>query len=810
MEQDREAKEPLTAAALCWRCPSDRFAFETTQQLEPLSQVIGQDRAVEAIQFAVGMRQSGYNLYALGPEGMGKHTVVRRFLEEQAGQELAPPDWCYVSNFKERRKPRALQLPAGRGGQFREDMSNFVVDLRDAFRNGFESNEYRTRRKVIEEEFKERQETALQEIEQDSRSQNVALMRTPMGFAFAPLHDGEVVSPEVFQKLPQEERERVEGVIKALQEKLQEVLQKAPIWMKETREKLRRLNDETALFATAHLIDALKQRYADLATVQRFLDEVRDDAVERVEEIVAEAPAQRGDRGGVEFEGEHPVLRRYGVNLIVDNAESACAPVVYEDDPTYDRLLGRIEHRAEMGALLTDFHLIRSGALHRASGGYLVLDARKLLTRPMAWDALKRALFAGEIRIQPAAQAMGLLSTVSLEPEPIPLDVKVVIVGERMIYYLLAQADPEFQRLFKVAADFDERIPRNDENDLLYARLVKSLTDKEQLRPFDRGGVARALEFSARAAGDSERFSMDIERLADLLREADFLAGKAGQSVVDAAAVAKAADAQIYRLDRVRERLQEEIERGTVQIDTDGAKAGQINGLSVMSLGGFAFGRPSRITARIRLGKGEVVDIEREVALGGPLHSKGVLILSGYLSAHYASERPLSLSASLVFEQSYGGVDGDSASSAELYALLSAIAEVPIDQSLAVTGSVNQYGEVQAIGGVNEKIEGFFDLCAARGLTGRQGVLIPASNVKHLMLHRRVVEAAEAGRFRVHAVETIDQGLEILTGLEAGARNADGRFPEASVNARVEARLIELADKRRAFARLAEVGGEQA
>jgi len=804
--QDSESQEPLAAEALCWRCPADRFAFETTQELEPLTEVIGQDRAVEAIRFAIGMRQAGYNLYALGPEGMGKHTAVRGFLEAQANRELAPPDWCYVSNFDDRRAPRALQLPAGRGGQFSEDMSRFVIDLRDALRNGFESDEYRTRRKVIEEEFKDRQETALHEIEQESRAQNVALMRTPMGFAFAPISDGQVVSPEAFQKLPQDERERVEKVIGALQEKLQEVLRNAPIWMKETREKLRRLNDETALFATAHLIDALKQRYSDLPAVQRFLDEVRDDAVEHVEEIVAEAPTPRGDRSAVEFEDGHPILRRYGVNLIVDNAESTRAPVIYEDDPTYDRLIGRIEHRAEMGALLTDFHLIRSGALHRASGGYLVLDARKLLTRPMAWDALKRALFAGETRIQPAAQAMGLLSTVSLEPEPIPLDVKVVIVGERMIYYLLAQADPEFQRLFKVAADFDERIPRDDENDLLYARLVRSLTESEALKPFDRGGVARALEFSARAAGDSERFSMDLERLADLLREADHLAGQAGETVVDAAAVAKAADAQIYRLDRVRQRLLEEIERGTVQIDTDGAKPGQVNGLSVMSLGGFAFGRPSRITARIRLGKGEVVDIEREVALGGPLHSKGVLILSGYLSAHYAPERPLSLSASLVFEQSYGGVDGDSASSTELYALLSAIAEVPIDQSFAITGSVNQYGEVQAIGGVNEKIEGFFDLCAARGLTGRQGVLIPASNVKHLMLHRRVVEASEAGRFRIFAVETIDQGLEILTGLPAGARDADGCFPEGSVNARVEARLIELAEKRRAFGRSVETG----
>ena len=799
--QESEAKAALAAEALCWRCPSDHFTFETTEELEALSEVIGQDRAVEAIRFAIGMRQSGYNLYALGPEGVGKHIAVRRFLEEQANQEMAPPDWCYVSNFKDRREPRALQLPAGRGSQLSEDMSHFVVDLRDTLRNGFESDEYRTRRKVIEEEFKERQETALQVVEQESRAQGMALMRTPMGFAFAPTSDGEVVSPEAFQKLPEAERKRVEGVIEALQEKLQEVLHKAPVWMKETREKLRQLNNETALFATAHLIDALKQRYSDISAVQRFLDEVRDDAVEHVEEVVAEGPEQKGERSAGPFGDGHPILRRYGVNLIVDNAESAHAPVIYEDDPTYDRLLGRIEHRAEMGALLTDFNLIRAGALHRASGGYLILDARKLLTQPMAWEAMKRALFAGEVRIQPPAQALGMLSTVSLEPEPIPLDIKVVIIGDRMIYYRLAQLDPEFQRLFKVAADFDEQIPRNEENDQLYARLVRSLTDRENLKPFDRGGVARALEFSARAAGDAERFSMDIERLADLLREADHLAGKAGQRVVGANAVAQAADAQIYRLDRMRERLQEDIERGTVQIDTDGARTGQINGLSVMSLGGFAFGRPSRITARIRIGKGEVVDIERQVELGGPLHSKGVLILSGYLSAHYASDRPLSLSASLVFEQSYGGVDGDSASSAELYALISAIAEAPIDQSLAVTGSVNQYGEVQAIGGVNEKIEGFFDLCAARGLTGRQGVLIPASNVKHLMLHRRVVEAAEQGRFRIFAVKTIDQGLEILTGQPSGARHADGRFPEGSVNACVEARLIELADKRRAFGR---------
>ena len=804
----RETPAALPVDSLCWRCLPDHFSFETTDDLEDLTEVIGQDRAVEAIRFAIGMRQSGYNLYALGPEGMGKHTVVRAFLDEQAAQEVAPADWCYVSNFKDQRAPRAMQLPAGRGSQFQVDMVQFVVDVRDALRNGFESDEYRTRRKVIEEEFKERQEKVLEEVEQEAREKSISLLRTPVGFTFAPVSDGQVISAEVFQGYPQAERERVEKEIKALQEKLQEVLQKAPVWVKDTRDKIRQLNDETALFAVAHLIAALQQRYSDLPAVGRFLDEVRDDVVEHVEEIVAEVP--KGQSGGIaaELEDGHPVLRRYRVNLVVDNAGLARAPVVYEDDPTYDRLLGRTEHRAEMGTLLTDFHLIRAGALHRANGGYLILDARKLLTGPMAWEGLKRALLAGEVRIQSAAQVMGVLTTISLEPEPIPLDVKVVIVGERMIYYALAQMDPEFPRLFKVAADFDERIARNTDNDLLYARLIKSLVQKEGLKLFDRGGVARALEFSAREAGDSERFSMQIETLSDLLHEADFLAGQAGRKTVGAEDVERAADARIYRLDRVRERLQEEIERGTVVIDTDGEEVGQINGLSVMSVGGFAFGRPSRITARIRLGKGEVVDIEREVALGGPLHSKGVLILSGYLSAHYASDRPLSLSASLVFEQSYGGVDGDSASSAELYTLLSAIAGVGLAQYLAVTGSVNQHGEVQAIGGVNEKIEGFFDLCTARGLTGRQGVLIPASNVKHLMLHRRVVEAAEQGRFHVYPVETIDQGLEILTGMPAGVRDDDGGFPEGSFNALVESRLIELADKRRAFGQAAKAEAE--
>ena len=794
--------KPLPAESLCWRCQPEDLDFASTEELEDLTEVIGQARAVEAIRFAIGMHRPGYNIYALGPDGIGKHTVTRQFLEEQAKTAPLPLDLCYVSNFAEPRKPRILQLNAGRGATFQADMARFSEEVQHALRNAFESDEYRTRRQVLEEEYKERHEQILEKIEKDATARGIALLRTPLGFTFAPLSDGKVTSPEIFKRLPKEERERLETDIEELQKELHQVLHQAPVWMKELRDKVREMSNETATFAVGHLVEDLRNGYADVPEVLRFLDEVRQDVVQNVEAIASASETPSQDGVSAESQDGQPVLRRYRVNLIVDNGELKHAPVVYEDDPSYDRLRGRIEHRAEMGALLTDFHMIRSGALHRANGGYLVLDARRVLTRPMAWEGLKQALMAKEVRIEPLAQALGLFSTVSLEPEPVPLDVKVVLIGERIFYYLLAELDPEFSRLFKVAADFDERIDRTDENNEFYVRLVATMARREELKPFDRGAVARVLEFSARQAGDTQKLSTQIENLGDVLREADFCAGRADHKMVEAEDVQRAVDARIHRLDRVREHIQEEIQRGTIVIDTDGATVGQINGLSVMQMGGFTFGRPSRITARVRLGRGEVVDIEREVELGGPLHSKGVLILGGYVSARYALDRPLSLSASLVFEQSYGGIDGDSASSAELYALLSAIAEVPVRQSLAVTGSINQRGEVQAIGGVNEKIEGFFDLCAARGLTGEQGVLVPASNVKHLMLHSRVVEAVRDGKFHIYPIETIDQGIDILTGMPAGERGPDGSFPKGSVNRLVEARLMELANKRRAFGRL--------
>ena len=793
---------PLEAAALYQRCDPMQFVFETTADLEDLTGVIGQDRAVEAVRFGIGMSRQGYNLFALGPEGTGKYSVVRRYLERQAAGQPPPSDWCYVSNFVEAYKPRILQLPAGGGSRFRRDMEHLVEELRTAIPATFESENYRQRRQDIEEEFRERQDKVLTELQRQAQERGLALIRTPMGLAFAPTREGEVISPEEFQKLPPAEQERVQADVSALQEALQKSLSQLPQWDRERRAKLKELNQEVGMFAVGHLIEELRQMYLDLPAVLAYLTSVQQDVIDNLDEflgITDTPPAAPTEASPPRPPITASFFRRYQVNVIVDHSGATGAPVIYEDHPTVQNLVGRIEHMAHMGTLVTDFNLIKAGALHRANGGYLILDARRVLLQPFAWDELKRALRSREIRIEVLGQTLSLVSTVSLEPAPIPLDVKVILLGERMLYYSLYEADPDFGELFKVAADFEDQMDRTADNHLLYARMIGTIARQEGLRPLDRTAVARVIEQSARLAGDAEKLSTHMHSIADLLREADYWAGEAQHHVIAATDVQRAIDAQIRRLDRVRERTQEEIQRGTILIDTQGAAVGQVNGLSVLSMGQFAFGRPSRITARVRLGRGEVVDIEREVALGGPIHSKGVLILSAYLGARYAADRPLSLSASLVFEQSYSGVEGDSASSAELYALLSALADLPVKQGLAVTGSVNQRGQVQPIGGVNEKIEGFFDTCRAQGLTGEQGVLIPASNVKHLMLRHDVVAAVAAGQFQVYAVETIDQGIEILTGVLAAERDASGEFPVGSVNQRVEARLLTLADKRLAY-----------
>ena len=793
--------KPLEPRHLYRHCDAGSLAFETTAELPDLGDVVGQERAMEALRFGVSIRREGFNLYVLGPPGTGKHTVVRAFLERRAAGEPRPTDWCYVNNFDRAHQPTALRLPAGRGSALARDMLRLVESLKSAIPATFESEEYRVRAQEIEDDLKERREAALADLARDARDHGAALIRTPAGFAFAPLRESEVLSPEEFHKLPLDDQDAIESRITGYQERLAALLRQVPQWRREAQERTKALDSEIAMSAVGHMIEELKRAYADVPAVDGYLEAVQRDVVGSVDQFRTSEDAS--PLLGLAFGGRDP-FRRYRVNALVDHGATEGAPVVYEDNPLFPNLIGRVEHEAQMGALVTDFSLLKGGALHRANGGYLILEARKVLMQPYAWEGLKRALFSRQINIESLARVLGLASTASLEPEPIPLDVKVVLLGDRRLYYLLHALDPEFGELFKVASDFADHIDRSPENDILYARLIGTLARRESLRPLEAEAAARIIEQSAKMAGDASRLSTHMGSVLDLLSEADHLAAEADRTVVPRADVEGAVSAQVRRQDRVRQRIYEEIAAGMLMIETSGERIGQVNGLSVLQLGGFAFGRPSRITATARLGDGKLVDIEREVELGGAIHSKGVLILSAYLASRYSSGAPLSLTASLVFEQSYGPIDGDSASVGELCALLSALARVPVRQGLAITGSVNQHGEVQPIGGVNEKIEGFFDVCRQAGLDGTQGVLIPAANVRNLMLRQDVVAAATEGRFHVFPVATVDEALTLLCGRAAGEVDAAGEFPEGTVNHAVLARLRELTELRRSFVRGAE------
>ena len=790
---------PLPGTALRRRCDPSTLAFATTAELDDLEEIFGQARAKKAIDFGIGIRRDGYNLYVLGPVGAGKQTLVRQLVGRKAGAESTPADWCYVHNFDAAQQPRALELPAGRGLKFRDDMRALVDEVLAAIPAAFDSDEYRARTEQIESEFTERHEKAFRELGEQAASQHIALLRLPTGFSFAPVKDdGDVVSPDEFAKLAPEERQRIEKTVHELQEKLEQLLRAAQRSRKEHRERMRQLNRDVASYAIGMLTEEIRQHYADLPEVCKHLLAVERDLVENVDDFRRGGEPQTPSMGAA-MEAQPSPLRRYQVNLLLDHSKQDGAPVIFEDNPTYQNLLGRIEHTAQLGALVTDFTLVKSGALHRANGGYLLLDARKVLSQPLAWEGLKRALTTRRIRIESLGQMYGLVSTISLEPESIPLDAKVILFGERLWYHLLYAFDPDFGELFKVAVDFDDELPRTDDNQIHLARLIATLARRHALLPFDRGAVARVIEQCARAVEDGERLSAHVQSLVDLLQEADFGARRAGRAAVAAQDVAAAIEAQIQRASRVDEQLQDAILRDTVRIATEGTEIGQVNGLSVFALGAHLFAKPTRITASTRVGDGEVIDVQREVELGGPIHFKGVLILASFLAWRFSANRPHSLRASLVFEQTYGEVEGDSASAAELCALLSSLAGVPIKQTVAITGSVDQHGELQAIGAVNEKIEGFFDICKARGLSGEHGVVIPSSNVKNLMLREDVVDAATVGKFHVYAARTIDAAVEVLTGVPAGERSATAEFPEGSVNALVAARLREFSATRQAF-----------
>ncbi|MCW8919235.1 MAG: AAA family ATPase [Gammaproteobacteria bacterium] len=780
---------PLAPEALCRLCDPSQFSFETTNELTDLTEIIGQSRAVQAVHFGVGIQRDGYNLYVMGPSGMGKHSMVRQFLEQKAREQERPADWCYVNNFEQAHKPKALRLPHGRGAQLALEMEQLLDELATMLPAAFEGEEYREHLQTLEEELKTQQEQAFTALAEAAAKQQVKLFRTPSGFAFAPLRDGEVVSPEAFDKLPAEEQAAIEKDVASLQEQLQTIIQHIPQWRKETRNKVKALNHEVAMSVVGGLIAELKKGYSELPAVLDHLDAVEHDVVNNVKDFL-KGEEQGEGLGGQQ--GDPRALHRYKVNNLVLNNREEGAPVVYLDNPTYLNLVGRAEHLAQFGTLVTDFTLLKPGALHEANGGYLLVDAHKLLTQPYAWEGLKRALYASQINIEPLEKMWGLASTVSLEPEPIPLDLKVVILGDRILYYLLQEYDPDFGELFKVQADFEEQIERTPDNNLLMARLIATLSRKEQLLAFHRDAVAQVINYASRHVEDSHKLTTHMRSIADLLSEADYWARQRDSELVEGDDIRHAIDQQEHRASRMRERLHEAIQRDDILIDSSSEQVGQVNALSVLGLGNYSFGQPSRVTATVHIGEGQVVDIEREVEMGGPIHSKGVLILSSFIAARYARRQPLSLSASLVFEQNYGGVEGDSASLAELCALLSALAEVPVRQSLAMTGSVNQHGQVQPIGGVNEKIEGFFEVCRARGLSGEQGVIIPASNTKNLMLHPDVVEAVRQGQFHIYEVRGVDEAITLLTGVEAGELNEEGEYPEGTVNARAFERLHEM------------------
>ena len=757
---------------------------------------LGQERAVESLRFGIGLERDGYNIFVLGQPGSHRHALVEELAKARAREKAAPDDWCYANNFTNPERPRALRLPAGKGAEFRADMHALIDEIRVAIPAVFEDDDYRNQLKSIEGELQEDIKDQWEQLREKAAGQDIAVLQTPTGYVLAPLRDGKVVDDKEFEELPAEEREEIEAKIQRLSEDLQARIEALPKLRRKQHERVRALDQEVIAHAVTALFRDLEEKYASVPDAAAYLDAARQDLIDNAHQFREPAettlPFLKTDTSSL--------LQSYKINLVVSNKAGASAPVIYEPNPSYPNLVGKIEHRAEMGALLTDFGMVRSGALLQANGGFLVLDMHRVLGRPFAWEALKQALFTEQVRIESPAETLGFSTTTTLKPEPIPLDLKIILIGERWLYYLLSLYDKEFGGLFKVAVDLDDDMRRTPDNVDALARLVSTRATRHELLPFETTAVQRVIEHRARQADDSQRLSMNIRSLDDLLVESDYWARQRDALRISAADVVEAIDRKKERLNRVELRIADAIERETLLIDTSGECIGQVNGLSVVDLGDYRFGHPVRITATTRIGTGDVVDIEREVKLGGAIHSKGVMILSSALSARYAPERPLSLSASIVFEQSYGGVDGDSASVAELCALLSSISRVPIRQNIACTGSINQLGRVQAVGGVNEKIEGFFDVCRRRELDGSHGVVLPRDNVKHLMLREDVVEAVRDGKFAVYAVEHIDEAVAILTGQQAGDRAADGRFPEGTVNRRVEDRLLRYAGERRKFA----------
>lgn len=797
----------LTPRQLRNECPPERLKFKSTAELKGLPEVMGQQRAIGALEFAVDIDSQGYNVYVMGQIGTGRSATSREFLEKWAADRPVPDDWCYVYNFADPRVPKAVNLPAGRGIQWQAHMEKLIGELAAQITVAFESEEYNEQRDDILRGFREERNRELQVFEKEVEAAGFTLGRSPAGLIVAPAHEGEVMDPQQYRELPEEERTRLEETRQELQGNLAEIMRRGQREERHTRQAVAKLDRDIARNVIEPLLEEIREKHKGHTAVLAHLDAVRDDllanisavrqAAEDGDEQMRFAAAMQGHTGT----GAMPIMERYRVNLLVNQGALDRAPVVFESNPTIEALTGEVEHQTQMGALVTDFTMIKAGALHRANGGYLILEALQLLQRPYAWDALKRALKNQQIRIESLRDQFRFISTVSLEPQAIPLQVKVVLIGSPLLYYLLYEYDEDFRKLFKVKADFDNVMERKAATERQYAGFVCEICNREGLPHLTPKAVAKIVEHGSRLAGDQRKLSTNFSDLSAVIREAGYWAGRNGHTTVSARDVATALEQQVYRSSRIEERIREMIADGTIMVDVDGEVVGQINGAAVIQLGDYMMGKPSRITCRTYLGRAGIVNIDREAKLTGPIHDKGVLTLTGFIGDRYAQSMPVSLSASISFEQLYEEVEGDSAASTELYALLSSLANVPIKQGIAVTGSVNQLGEVQAIGGVNAKIEGFFKTCKQIGLTGGQGMLIPATNVRNLMLDDEVVAAVKAGKFHIWSARTVDEGIEVLTGVKAGSRGKNGDYPRDSINGRVQARLEQMAQQMKDFAR---------
>lgn len=783
----------LAAEQLRRFCDVDYFKFSSTEELPMLTGIVGQDRALHAVNFCIDMKSPrGYNLYALGPYGTGKTTTIRKFLEEDAAKRPKPDDWFYINNFNDRDKPRALKLPAGKGLEFRDDIDQLVEELKNEVPKAFEGEEYEKEQESIEQQFQRRTKELLRTLDEKAQKMGFKFIQTPQGMAPFPIVEKGLLKSN--KDLSEKKVREIESKQEELMAEMREIMRQIEQLQKEGREQMSLLDRRVIGFLVNHLINSLKEKYKEFNVVINYLEEVQEHLLKNIpsfkqykqmESLSAQQKAMMGmAAGGSEFSFDE-----YRVNLIIDNSHTKGAPVILEKNPTGPNIIGRIEQQGWFGALITNFRMIKAGSLHRANGGYLIIEALDLLTKPFSWQVLKRALKNQEIAIESMADIFGGIITRTLEPEPIPLDIKIILIGDPYIYYTLYELDPEFKELFKIKADFEVHMPWDSETINQYAQFISTICTEEKLKHFSPTGVAKVVEFGSRMVDHQKKLATRFGDIVDLIRQANYWSSKNNNSLVEAQDVQQALEEKIYRSNRIEKQIQEMIEEGTILIDIEGKVVGQLNGLSVLSMGDYAFGKPSRVTARTFIGSAGVVNIDREVELGGPIHNKGSLIIIGYLGGKYAKETPLAFSASITFEQVYESVEGDSASSTEIYALLSSLSNTPLRQDLAVTGSVNQRGEIQPIGGANEKIESFYQICKLKGFTGTQGVIIPKQNIQHLMLREEVIQAVKEGKFHVHAVGSIDEGMEILTGV-----------PQNEINKLVQERIIEMAKKAKEFA----------